>query len=252
MPLYSKYTVSVYLTLCESGRKYFDQQRRFLMDEILTPIISGLFMLAGVLLSYYLGKERKAKRTDQTAVSTRDTSDRKVQSRQKPEQSHVATTEPSRKVAFFKKPSWWALSFFVLAVSVGAGIFVRWVVEYIFGVFNVDIPYVKAGWIVPVLGGLAWGLAYIWAGTVDPYNDDECTFPVLEGYDDIFNPVDFSDFIRGLMSTLPVNLLLSWIAAIGLGMLSATRLGANFSGVVYLVFGTLTFIGISWFLSEQL
>lgn len=122
----------------------------------------------------------------------------------------------------------------------------------IFGVFNVDIPYIEAGWIALVLGGLAWGVVYIWAGTADAGDVDECTYALSDGYDDLFSPYSFSDFIRGLMSALPVNLLLSWIAAIGLGMLSATQLGANLSGVVYLVFGVLTFIGIGWFLSEQL
>lgn len=103
------------------------------MEGILIAAISGLFTLAGVFLNHYLGKEKKAKRntkrTVQTAVSTRDTPDRKVQPRQKPEQSRVTTTEASGEFVFFKKPSWWALSFFVLAVSVGAGFFVRWVVE---------------------------------------------------------------------------------------------------------------------------
>jgi hypothetical protein len=149
-------------------------------------------------------------------------------------------------------PSWWILATAVVGVSVGAAFFVQWVIGAGLGVFKIVTPHIEFSWLALALGGVAWGLAYVIVGSADADDVVDCLFPLFSPYDDLFDPADFGEFVRALLSALPINLLISWVTAIGLGALAATLLDASLSGVAYLVFGILVFIGIVWFLREEL
>lgn len=129
--------------------------------------------------------------------------------------------------------------------------FAQWVIDYGFAVFNVESPKVEFSWFALAVGGLAWGLAYVIVGTANAGEEVvDCLFPLFDTYYNLFDPFDFGEFVRGLLSALPINFLISWGAAIGLGILAATQFGASLSGVVHLVFGSLVFIGIANFLVD--
>lgn len=156
--------------------------------------------------------------------------------------------------AFFKKPLWWLLMTAVMTVSIGTAFLAQWIIEYGLGVFNLVSPDIELSWLVLGLGGFAWGIAYIIVGTANAEPDDliECLAPLFGQYEDLFNPIDMGEFLRASLSALPINFLISWSAAIGLGVLAAAQFGANLSGVVYLVFGVIVFFSIVWFVLWEL
>lgn len=222
------------------------------MEGILIAIISGLFSLAGIWLNDYLRKRKSAKRTPQPAERDQEAATAVTLAKQETPARGIPSIEKLGRAAFFKMPSWWLLMTAVMTVSIGAAFFARWIIEYGLGVFNVVSPDIGLSWLVLGLGGFAWGIAYIIAGTADADALTECLFPLFDPYDDLFGPVDIGDFLRALLSALPINFLISWGTAIGLGVLAATQFGANLSGVVYLAFGVIVFIGIVWFFLEEL
>ena len=221
------------------------------MEGILIAIISGLFGLAGIWLNNHLRGRKSAKPAPQPTESIQEAMTTLTPPKQKAPPRGTRSEEKPEKVVFFRMPSWWILTTGVIAVSIGAAFFVRWVVDYGLGVFNLASPDVGFSQLALGLGGLAWGLAYIVAGTANADDVVECLFPLFDPYDDLFGPVDLGDFVRALLSALPINLLVSWGIAIALGTLAATQFGANLSGVISLVFGSLVFMGIVWFLVEE-
>lgn len=221
------------------------------MDGILIAIISGVFSLAGIWLNNYLKERKSAKSVPQPAESIQKVTTTVTPPKQKAPPLEVPPKEKSERVVFFRMFSWWILTTTVIAVSIGAAFFARWIFEYVLGVFNVAIPDVEFSWLVLGLGGLAWGLSYILAGTANADDVIECLYALFDPYTDLFDAIDLGDFVRGLLSALPINFLLSWGTAIGLGVLAVKLFGANFSVMVYWVFGGVVLWGIVSFLSEE-
>jgi len=222
------------------------------MEGILIAIISGLFGLAGIFLNNYLRERKKAKPIPQPSVPKQRAKTKVTPSKQESPIVGIPRKEESKRAVFFRMPSWWALTSVVMAVSIGAAFLARWIIEYGLSVLNIASPDVVCGWLALGLGGMVWGIAYIIAGTENADDVVECLFGLFGPYEELFGPISPGDFLYGLLSALPINFLLSWGSAVGLGALGATQVGANLSGVVYLVFGCLTFTGIVWFLSEEL
>ncbi|MBN3034218.1 MAG: hypothetical protein JW861_01415 [Bacteroidales bacterium] len=215
------------------------------MEGILIAIITGIFSLTGIWLSHYL-KERKDARTIHQPDKPEPVSVPKVIPTKK-KAPHIFWQPEKReaeKISFLKKPSWWFLSAGMVALCIGAAFFARWIISYGLGVFNLVHPDVHFGWLVLLIGGIAWGLAYVIVGSMEADDVEECLFAVFIPYEEMFDPDSAGGFLGGLVSAVPFNLLISWGAAVGLGHLAANQLGANLSGVVYLVFGVITVFAI--------
>lgn len=226
------------------------------MKEIIGPIISGIFSLAGIWLGYYLADRRDLRKKRQGLQEARPATPERqgettgTPSRVRPSPRVRASGEPE-EVVFLRTPSWWLLSAGIVALSIAAALFSQWIIDYGLGVFNVTRPDITWSWIALGLAGLAWGLAYVIAGTAEAEDSLECLFVLVAPYEGLFDPLAPGDVLRALLSALPINFLISWGAAIGLASFAATHFGADFAGVVYLTFTALVFIGIAWFLYEE-
>ena len=137
------------------------------MEGILIAVISGLFSLAGIWLSHYLKEGQKARESGEMQESApAPSSTRAARVREKKKRDGSSTDEPD-EFAPLSQPVWWLLSLAVVALSIGGAFFARWVVNYFFGIFQAPSPDVRYGWLVLLVAGLAWGVAYVVAGLAD-------------------------------------------------------------------------------------
>jgi hypothetical protein len=227
------------------------------MEGILIAVITGIFSLTGIWLNNYLREKKNTQDKQQSIIPSNET--KKVREVKKKETVNtkkespyaVASNERHERSNFFKWPYWWIFILTVLIITLGASFFAKWIINYGLEIFNIESPEIRFSWLALGLGGLAWGIAYIFIGTVDADEFIECWWILLEPYDNLFNSISLGEFILGLLSAIPINFLISWGLAVGLGFLSGTYLNASLSGVVYLAFGIITFISIVWFLSEE-
>lgn len=153
---------------------------------------------------------------------------------------------------FFKASSWWLITALLLGVGIGGALLARWIVNYGGELLNLSDLVGEIGWLPVIVAGLAWGLVYATAGGIEADNPVETLFPMFEAYDDLFGPIDVSDFIRGLFTAFPINVLLAAVLAVGLGILAAAQLEADFQGVAHLTFGIVSFIQMIWFFTSSL
>lgn len=228
------------------------------MEGVLIAVISGLFGLAGIWLSHYLQekKEEKGKthlkallqpsKRTKTAIAMEATTIPASPPNEK------SSDEQTEEIVFVRTPSWWLLSVSVIAACIGAAFFSGWVLEYALGVFKITLPEVPFSWLALAISGFVWGIVYVFVGTLDAEEVSDCLFAMFAPYDDLFDPVDTADFVRAVLTALPINLIIAWGLAVTLGNLAAVHFGADFSGVVYLAFGATVGFGILWFLSEEL
>ncbi len=223
------------------------------MEGVLIAIVSGFFGLAGIWLNNYLNKQKNAaEQAPQSPGPIQQATKAITPANNQAPPVEASPEESPEEVVLIKMPSWWILVTAIVAVSIGGAFFARWIIEYGLSVFNVSSPDAEFGWPALVLGGIAWGLAYVVVGALE-FNDDvtECLSPLFSPYDALFGPDDLVDFVRALLTALPINFLISLGAAIGLGNLAAIQFGADSAGVANLVYGSLIIIGIVGFLFDD-
>jgi hypothetical protein len=249
-------------------------------EGILVALVTGSFGLAGIYLSHVLS-HRKQQRDE--APTTRPTEPKRssgkrsvqsapaktpikvsVESREETiplgsQASRVtanpllkANAEPRERINYFASPLWWATACVEVAIIVAGALFAGWVIQYVSVVFGATAPNFDVRWLPLVLAGLAWGVVYLWASWDFPEAIPEFLLLPFFGYEGLFSPLGISDFLRGLLSAFPINLVLVWGVACVCGPLASSYAGADSTGVTYIVFGALTFIGVVWHVMESM
>lgn len=178
---------------------------------------------------------------------------RPVPKRPTPSVQKKVRDKPKKRVEaepeFYEQPVWWASLVVLILVSVAGAFLANALLRWSLGLFGVELPKIAGGWLALSIGGLVWGFAYAFVGAIDAIDSTDFFFPFLVPYDDIFGPYEFGDLIRGLLTALPINFLISWGVANGLTIATTELLGAS-DAVVYLAFGLLTLIELGVYLSN--
>jgi hypothetical protein len=222
----------------DSGQKFAAIQ----MKDIIVAIIGGLFTLAAVWLSDYLKKrgENPPRRTRTQTIKGRPEtpSPSPVSLQPSPE-----VTRQPEKVSIASR--WTVFSgVVVVGVSIGGAFFADWLLYWSASVFDIQLRVPGAAWLVLLLAGAIWGSAYFILGLGLASHWPELLLAPLVGWFDFFDFVDFGDCIRGLLTALPLNVLIPWGLAHGAATLASRKINAHYDGVVYLVFSIMTVIEI--------
>ena len=151
-----------------------------------------------------------------------------------------------KKKRFFEESSWWISLAVFLLVSIGGAFLVDWLLHWSVRLFHVELRAVQGEWLALLIVGLAWGLTYAFVGAGKAIEPSEFFFAFLDPYADIFDGTDLGERLRGLLTAVPFNTLISWGFAHGLAWAAANSLNAAYDGIAFLVLGALTFISIAW------
>jgi hypothetical protein len=164
--------------------------------------------------------------------------------------TRISPTSPATRVAkkkrFFEESTWWISLVVFLFVSVGGAFLANWLLHWSVRLFQVELKPVQGEWLALLIAGLVWGLTYAFLGAATASEPNEFFFAFLEPYTQIFDGIDLSERLRGLLTAMPLSMLISWGIAHGLAWAAATFLKAAYDGIAFLVFGALTLIGIGW------
>jgi hypothetical protein len=221
------------------------------IGDILAPIITGLFGLAGVLLGDYLKKRgegpptRKSTEKRQAELELPQPDQRDSSPIQLP--TPVVQPKPrTSRNAFqgddFSKTSPGAI--FATVVNFGTmcgGAFVaNWLFDWGARVFNIVLQPPRGYLTCLLLAALVWGVVYVCLAFMFATNWVELLLAPLIGWFTLFESIDFGEFIRSVLSALPLNIVLALGAAYAGATFAAKSLHAQYDGVFYLVFGVVT------------
>lgn len=208
-------------------------------EGIILAIISGIFSLTGVWLTHYLQGVRN---NSKSLKETEELDEKNTKEPQNPKNSEITFKQ------YLTNPLWWLIIILIISLTIGSAFFAQWIINYSFSVLNIDLPIVSSSQKVLFIAGIVWGIIFSIFGTIEALDYDEgvlsCLSSVFLPISELFDPWDFNEFITNLLSAIPFNFIFTWLSALVIASISESMLGANFSGVVYLIFGVLNIFGL--------
>lgn len=153
---------------------------------------------------------------------------------------------------FYEQKEWWLALVLLPLLGIGGAYLAHLLLRIGFGWIGVELIPLGDAWLPLGLTGLVWGIIYLLAATLEGDVGIELFFPVLGPYGDIFDFYELGDVLRGVLSALPINLLISWggahLLAFALAYFIDVSTGTTF---IYIVFAVLTLDGmrryIGWY-----
>lgn len=177
----------------------------------------------------------------------------KAVAQKKEEETTASKKVEEPETEFYERPWWWAY----LAIGLGAGIggefLIDWLLRWVLGMLDLELPTTSGSWLALLLGGLLWGLILpLYGALEDPDPADLLLVPVL-AYGDLLDGYDLGERLRGLLCAWPICFLVSWGGANGLAVAAGALFDMDYGLVLYLAFGLLSLLSalMHWLTAEE-